>query len=221
MFSNCEMKYLALIGINAGLALAGGQFSKADPTKSNSAKRVTWSGLPENIDSKSGNLGMKGKGVKPRSSRNEMFFGVSNNNQDLGSVGLKKGLPKPIPMKDNRWWYPIDGPIFLNNDQIAQWVMFKRINSPAPNPEHAFTQNSRISATSNDHLIPDNEFFDLSYSPGGNSSWGPLVGPIPSGDKLSTHWFRARLSSDQSKSQNYIEFIKNANSIRSMMKDSF
>ena len=74
-----------------------------------SLRKVSWSGLPENIDSKSSNLGMKGKRVKSRSTTSSMssiqkakFSGVSNNNQDLGSVGLKKGLPKPISMKDNR-----------------------------------------------------------------------------------------------------------------------
>ena len=99
--------------------------------------------------------------------------------------------------------------------------MFKRIDSAAPIPEHAWTPNSRLSATSNAHLIPDNESFDLSYSPGGNSSWGPLVGPIQSDDRFSSHWFRARLTPDQSKSQNYNELIKNTKSIRSMMKDLY
>ena len=114
-----------------------------------------------------------------------------------------RGIESTGP-RDDTLWHSIDGPIYMKNDRVAQWILYRRANgvrAPLPKNRHFMRGKKDY-----DHLIPSLGYFDLKYAPSGNGGWGAVVGPIEmlnttissseaitnTPDVISVHWFRVR-----------------------------
>ena len=93
-------------------------------------------------------------------------------------------------IKDNLSWMAPDGPIFIQNGQVAQWIMFQRTVKPAGYQGSDTLMKLPVTAG----FMPDPKIFDLSRAVGGDNNWGELIGPVYSKDQSSANWFRVRKS---------------------------
>ena len=121
-------------------------------------------------------------------------------------------LPTPAknrdsPPKDNPGWHPIDGPIFVENDSVAQWIMFKRQIAPPTQKFDVLVTPPNIDFRP---FVPEDSFFNLNHGTGGDDNWGKLVGPFEDKRGLSAQWFRVRKNPAKTKSVDFEDLAHRA-----------
>ena len=127
----------------------------------------------------------------------------------VGSIGAVSGASEGGDTE----WHPIVGPLFIENGNVAQWILFKKQKAFTKDVmargktkvelEAILANHARNSEWSKQNrakelakILPKDDSIFTLEGYGGDCAWTDVSQPIESADGTGIHWFRSKVSSD-------------------------
>ena len=144
----------------------------------------------------------------------------------------------PALYAENPDWHSIIGPIYIEDNNIAEWIMFKKqpsivreVMDRGPEFEDLMEKLDQqrkeiVQARAEKpwaNLIPNNTEFNVDSKGNGDCQWFQAEGPFESEDGTSVHWFKIKIPPQGKeiphlKDEDYQHFIRKSVNFRSILK---